>query len=389
MENTLKRNLKVLMVAPAFKPLVGGYERAAERLSEALARRGHEVLVVTERRSSKWPGRERHAGFQILRLRCIYRKGWHAVTALFSFAWFLIFHGWRYNVFHVHVYGYYVLVSLIFGKIMRKPLVLKLTSTGAYGIGHTISSPTIRFNRMLTAAHRKINACIAPSKTAMQEAIELGIPSDRVYLVPNGVDVEFFSPCSANEKLKLRQVKAITAECVVLYVGRLSTEKNPLGLLRAWQMIHANSVSAELVYVGTGPQLDELKTQAMSLGCSGSVRLIGDSEDVRSWYRVADVFVLPSDHEGLSNSLIEAMACGLPVISTRVSGSKEIFSEADIGELVEVGDVKGLSRSLTKLLTEPERRIACGAIARQYAIQKFSLDVVTESVVKIYKGLIA
>jgi glycosyltransferase involved in cell wall biosynthesis len=387
METISKRTYKILMVAPQFKPLVGGYERAAERLSVALARRGHKVTVAAERRDPTWLQREACAGFEIIRLPCSFRRGLHTASALLSYAWFLIRHGRRYDLFHVHQYGYHLLISQVIGRLLNKPVVLKLTNTGPQGIGRTLELS--RYSRALIATHRQVDACIATTQTALHEAVRFGIPKHRIYLIPNGLDVNYYAPCSSVDKQDLRRSFSINAERVVLYLGRLSEEKNPLGLLRAWAQICNNVHSTELVFVGSGPLSDTVKAHATSLGCAGSVRMVGDSNDVRSWYRMADIFVLPSRNEGLSNSLLEAMACGLPVISTRVSGSQEIFAAADVGELVENGDTDALANAMVAMLADEGRRKHCSQVARDYATREFSLDSVVEKVMDVYGRVLA
>ena len=122
------------MIAPQFRPLVGGYERAAERLAEELVSLGHEVTVIADCRDKCWPRMETTNGVTVRRLWCIYRTGLHLLTALLSHAAFLLLNGRRYDVFHIHQYGYHAAVTVVIGRLLRRPIILKITNTGAQGI---------------------------------------------------------------------------------------------------------------------------------------------------------------------------------------------------------------------------------------------------------------
>jgi glycosyltransferase involved in cell wall biosynthesis len=175
---------------------------------------------------------------------------------------------------------------------------------------------------------------------------------------------------------------------LVLFCGRLSAEKNPDGLIQAWRSLHAENPDAELAIVGEGPLKDRISELARVPELGGSVSVVGSQEDVLPWYRAADLFVLPSHHEGLSNSLIEAMSCELPIVSTRVSGSSEIISRVDVGELVDVDDMDALAKAIGRMLRDPVRRQRCGKNARALVQEEFSIEAVAAATVALYQRLL-
>lgn len=381
--------LRVLMICPQFRPLVGGYERAAERLSAELARQGHEVCVITERREPGWPPRAESDGYLIRRLWCLYRPHLHILTSLLSFAGFLVLRGRRYQVFHIHQYGLHAALAALIAKLLRRPSVLKTTNTGCEGIGKglmtTLPGVSGRAQRLL----KSIDAYVGLSARTAAELRTFGIPERRVRVIPNGVDTELFAPAAQRESSTTVDRHGVKTRPTALYVGRLSPQKNLLGLLEAWRLVCQEHESAHLTVVGGGLQSDELKRRVEALGLESRVTLVGEQNDVLPWYQAADVFVLPSHHEGLSNSLLEAMSCGLPVVSTRVSGSEDVFAAGDVGELVEVNDMPALAAALLKLLRDPARRAGCGQTARRIAEESFSLRAVAEKTVCLYEELIA
>lgn len=374
------------MIAPQFYPLVGGYERAAERLAVELVNRGHAVTVVAERRNREWPSKQVLGGVRIRRIWCAFRPGWHAFTSSVSFVVFLMLNGRRFDVLHVHQYGLHLALAVALRSLLGKPVVLKLTSTATQGISQAIGRKRSSHS-LLIKLHQQVNALIATSAAAVKEAVQFGIPKERIYLISNGIDTERYAPCSLQDRAMLKKRLGYRRPFTVLYTARLAPAKNPTGLLQAWSLIHRELSDCELVLVGDGPLRQELVERIGQLGLSDSVQLVGYQQDVVPWYQVADVFVLPSHHEGLSNSLLEALSCGLPVVSTRVSGSTDVFSEADVGELVEVGDMMEFAKALRGLLTNPERRKLCGVSARQYAVEKCSIRAVAKATLELYQAL--
>jgi glycosyltransferase involved in cell wall biosynthesis len=379
--------LAVLMISPQFRPLVGGYERAAERLSGALTKAGVCVVVITERRDHAWPAVEYVDGFEVRRLSCAYRRYLHTITSLLAFARFLLRHGREFDVWHVHQYGFHAALAVALGKVLRRPVVLKLMSSAAAGIEIAIGSGIV--GRILGCFHRRVSACLAVSEETREEAIRFGIPAQHIHLVPNGVDGRQFHPASPEERAAARGTLGLHCERLVLYVGRLSPEKNPIGLLAAWAAIDTEvREGALLALVGDGPDWDQVHAKARMPHLAGSIHLAGQRSDVAMWYRAADVYVIPSLLEGLSNTMIEAMASGLPIIATRVSGSSILVESKSAGLLVDVGDLQELAAAIESLLRDSSLRMQLGVNARLTFESRFSLDTLSKKMILLYEVLL-
>ncbi|MCS5617774.1 MAG: glycosyltransferase, partial [Pirellulales bacterium] len=173
-----------------------------------------------------------------------------------------------------------------------------------------------------------------------------------------------------------------------LTVCRMRPEKNLPLLLEAWQRVQARMPAARLAIVGDGAGMAELKARAERLGLGPGVLLPGASSDPRAWYAAADLYLLSSTNEGLSNSLMEALSSGLPMVSTRVSGSEDVVAAADVGLLVPLDDAAALAEAAAELLGAPERALACGMRAREYAEAHFSLASVADQVEALYGSLV-
>jgi len=371
------------MVSPQFRPTVGGYERAAERLSAALAQLGHGVTVLTDRRERAWATLDVMNGFTVRRLFSIWRPGLHGLSLAASYAFFLLAHGRRFHIVHCHQYGLIAGVALVLGRFNGSKTVMKITSTGPSGIATMLEGRSWRA-RLLRWAHRLLDGAIVTSADAEREARDFFLPHTRICRIPNGIELGSFGLLTPPEKADLRARLKLGDGPVAIYVGRLQEEKNILGLLEAWRAVAARFTSAQLVVIGDGPQRASAEAMAAKHGNQGSVLFCGELPDVSSWYQAADVFVLPSVFEGLSNSLIEAMSSGLGVVSTDVSGSRDIFRETDIGEMVDCGDTNAFAAALMRLFDDPQRRRQCGQRARAYAEATFSLSVVASRTEEFY-----
>jgi glycosyltransferase involved in cell wall biosynthesis len=383
----VKPQRRILMVCPQFRPLVGGYERAAERLSHGLIAEGHHVEVVTERRDPGWPKEEEDGGLRVRRLWCLYRPGLHTLTAVLALGLYLLLHARRFDVLHVHQYGWSAAMTSAIGALLARPVVLKLTNTGYMGISASLpGGPAGAISRAL---HRRISACIVTSERAAQEARKFGIPAERIHRVPNPLETQHFRPASDSEKAARRAEVGIGQGFLAVSAGRLSGEKNYSMLIEAWSRFAKQHEDVTLAILGDGPLHSELLQQIDASGVSDRLLLPGRIEDPLVWYQAADAYLLSSDIEGLSNSLMEAMGSGLAIVSTAVSGSEDVFAEAAVGELVPTGDPAAMAAAIEKLHADAKRRVGWGHAARQYAVDHYSLAAVVAAIEACYAAVSA
>jgi glycosyltransferase involved in cell wall biosynthesis len=376
------------MISPQFRPSVGGYERAAERLSTALAARGGSVTVITERRQCSWPAHEVVDGVVVRRLPCLYRPHLHMLSSLLAFAWFLLRRGRGFGAWHVHQYGLHAVLAVAMGKLLGRPVVLKLTSSAGKGIRNAVAR--LPLSPRVAALLRRVDACVAISQETGEEALAFGIPADRIERLANGVDAHRFHPVSSADRLAARADLGLVATGLIVFVGRLSPEKNPDGLLAAWQAAQPRLPSGwKLVLVGDGPMRGALTARIEADGLGESVRLVGERSDVERWLRAADIYVLASHREGLSNTTLEAMASGLPVVSTRVSGSAETVGETGAGLVVDIGRMDEVAGALVRLATDAPLRERMGRNGRAVVEEKYSSDRVAEAYLALYRRLIS
>lgn len=376
------------MLSPQYRPIVGGYERAAERLSLELVARGHRVTVISERRKKSWAVKENIEGVCIQRLWCVHVPHFHTLTASISLALFLLTEGRRFDIWHVHQFGFHAALAIAIGKILNRPVVLKITSSADSGLARNTAAS--RF-ASFTAAHlKRVTAIVALTRETVTEALAFGIPAERVHCLGNGVDTATFLPKNELERSKIRQKLGVGNYRTVIFVGRLSKEKNPDGLLHAWTKASSALPSDwKLVIVGDGPMRSELQAILEERSLERSVLFSGLQDNIEQWMGCADIYVITSHSEGLSNTLLEAMASGLPVVATRVSGVTELVEESGSGLVVEVGDMDGLSLALVTLASDSELRGRLGVSARKVTEQRYAIEIVTDRHEALYRRLLA
>ncbi len=381
------RVLKILMISPQFSPLVGGYERAAERLSKTLTARGHLVEVAAERRDRRWARREVREGVRIERLWCLYRPRLHMVTALLSFAWFLLRRGRRFDVWHIHQYGAHAVLAVALSKVLRRPVLLKLICDGPEGLEKVVSElPWAAWARSLL---RRTDAVAAVSRETKDEALAFGFPPERVFILGNGVDTQSFRPRSGEERVQFRSKLGVAAAGLVLFVGRLAPQKNVKGLLAGWSRATQDLPAGwKLAIVGDGALKEQLISISEAKHLSTAVSFIGAQSNIDEWMAAADIYVLSSHFEGLSNTTLEAMASGLPVVSTRVSGSAETLRETGAGIVTDVGREDLLAEALVRLAHDEALRKTMGMAARKAVETKYSIDRVASRYEQVYRSLL-
>ena len=220
----------------------------------------------------------------------------------------------------------------------------------------------------------------------------VGVPPARLHQIYNGVDGAKFHPRGPQRHDMDRPEFFQGARCVIGSVGRLVAVKNYPLLIEAFARLrerHPDPSGLRLVLVGDGPARESCERQAADLGIADQLWLPGDRKDIADWLRVFDVFALPSLGEGISNTILEAMASGLPVVATRVGGNPELVREGENGSLFESGDVDALTQSLLAYARDDEARLRAGVKARERVERDFVIERMAANYSRVYDDLLA
>jgi len=216
------------------------------------------------------------------------------------------------------------------------------------------------------------------------------VSTDRIRVIYNGVDTERFAPRPGVSGV-VRKELGIAPQCLIVgTVGRVVPIKDHQTLLMAVELMLQRGLEVHALVAGSGSELDNLKAYvASSPNLPGRVSFTGAAENIPDLLNAMDVFVLSSLSEGMSNTLLEAMATGLPVVATHAGGNPELTEEGKSGFLFSPGDFQGLASCLGSLIHNPELRKCVGQAGRQRVLERFSLERMLQDYRDLYLELAA
>jgi len=357
----------------------GGAEKQAQLQAEELTRRGYRVTVVCPREPGCSSGMVNGVNVHRLPIRWAGRgrKPQHALLL----AAYLLLNLRRHDLVHVHLAGLQTDVVGLVSRLVRRPMYVKVASGGAAGDVHGYSGLPYWPRRY---GLRRADRVQAISEEIAADLHAVGIPESRIVRIPNGLDQERFRRADAGARAELRRRLDMPTEAtIVLYVGRFDRQKGVFDLLDVWAK---RDVSRESLLVLVGGN-DWSAVDPEGLQRDG-VQVRDWSPRIHEYYQAADIFVLPSYSEGMSNALLEAMSCGLPAITTNIGAAPEMIEDGESGLLMAPGDRETLGRHLDMLLSSPEDRQRLGVAAAQ-AVQRYSIGAVVDRIEREYTQLLA
>jgi glycosyltransferase involved in cell wall biosynthesis len=238
-----------------------------------------------------------------------------------------------------------------------------------------------RARRWAAAASRQLKKVICVSERSRRRQLSYGLPPEKVELIHNGVDVAAFG---AGNSSRVRKRLGVGADVpVILVSSRIEREKRPLDAVRAFSLIAPVFPRAHLVFIGQGSVEAEVKTAAAQVGLSDRIHFPGFQVNVADWLAAATVWLLPTESEGFSLAMLEALAAGCPVVSTNCPGNDELVSDGANALLAPIGNVEQIAGALQRLLSDEGLRARLSASARSTA-QQYSLDHTVESHLACY-----
>lgn len=215
------------------------------------------------------------------------------------------------------------------------------------------------------------------------------IQQNHITVILNGVEVLQYLPDVVERVVWRTRWQVGEGELVVGAVGSLTWQKGFEYLLRTWILVRAKVPHARLFIFGEGELAPKLKSLVVTLGISDSCTFKGFEPDMKGVFAGLDLFVLPSLAEGLPMVLLEAMACGKPVVATNIAGNREVITPDTDGLLVKPGDIGDLANALIRLLQSPELALRLGTSARQTVLKRFSVDRMISETDILYQNLLA
>ncbi len=415
---------RIYMAVGTFHPIVGGIEKQVLAQCRCLREKGYEVTIITFRYERTWLPHEVVEGVPVVRIAGILlgRRGkLPRLLQKLLYLMALVVMGWtlwrgrrRYDVLHAHQLALLTLPIALVCRLIAKPMIVvgHCADAGKRIASHNKASlvagpldatipwlqvygraslngdlerlerlgkPVVRFIRFLLQGKHTVVVVLSSRMKADLAAHGFHLPN--VQLIPNGVDIVRFSPTYVDSTVDKRVQ-------IVVCLSRLCYQKGIDVLLQAWNLVHKQAPQARLIIAGSGPLQTQLERLAQALDILDSVEFVGVQGDVQSLLHQSNLAVLPSRWEGMSVAILEAMACGLPCVASRVSGSEDIIQHGVNGLLVEPEDYRGLAEALLTLLDDPGLIQKYGHAARATIEQHYSIEHITDTYIELYRSVV-
>jgi glycosyltransferase involved in cell wall biosynthesis len=354
--------MRILRVAQdIFPDVVGGAPYHIHALSRDQAARGHEVTVLTVSDDVDSPTRERRDGYTVVqqppKLDLFGNK-------LFSNTLGQLRQRDQYDVIHAHSHLFYSTnVAALYGRFDETPMAMTCHGLGSQRVPEWVSNTHLRTVGKWSYNTADTVFCYTP--TERDRLRDLGVTS-RVEVIKNGIDTGRFSPDGET----LNRISAVDGPSV-LFVGRLVEGKCPGDVLDAFEQVLEHVPDATLFFVGGGPLRDDLQNATDRAGLDDSVVFLDHVpyQVMPSVYRAADLLVLASRAEGMPRTVLEALSCGTPVVSTQLEQIVPLVEQA--GQTVPVGAVDELAEAVTDVLGDPDRRTQLGIAGRELITDQY------------------
>jgi glycosyltransferase involved in cell wall biosynthesis len=390
---------RILMLSDRYLPIKGGAELQAAALAKQLIARGHYIQLVTRRITPDLPSEEIIDGLPVRRLSPPgLSKGANALIVPRLVA-YIRKHASDYDLLHVHGIGPVGLAAILGARLTRKPVLLKVTTPGEIRrdeAGAIVTAYTRFLRRYVLppGLWRRIlqqaDALVTLTRETDQEAQANGL-AKTTQRIPNGVDTNRFYPVNGGQRGHLRaQLDLSDEQFAFVFSGRLTHLKRVDVAIAAMQRLAAEYPPVRLLVAGSGEhQADsvehDLRRQVTDSGLTQQVRFLGQVDDMPSLLQAADAYVFPSMREGLPNALLEAIACGLPVVASDIGGVRDVIPDKRYGALCPVGDVDAFAAGMLACMTQ---RIDAQKRA-QAAMERVQADFSLDAVVSRYEALYA
>jgi len=374
---------------------VGGPALHVAYVSSGLAERGYDTTLVAgslARGEDSMAFVAERLGVRLVRVAELRRdlSPYHDVVALLRLV--RLIRAERPQILHTHTAkaGALGRVAALLARDARPPVVVH-SFHGHVLRGYFDPVRTFGFRVVERWLARRSTVLVAVSPEVRDDLVSLGIAApERFAVIRLGLAFDERVPSNPAQRTETRRRLDIPDDrFVVGWIGRMTAVKRAEDLLLAFRRLREAGVDACLCLVGDGPERATIERRARELGVMADTLFVGFQTDVAPFYAAFDAFVLPSSREGTPASAIEALAAGLPVVTTRVGGLPDVVSDGEDGFLVEVGAVDALAERLQRLAADPALRERMGAAGRRRVLQRYSAGRLVDDMDALYRSLLS
>lgn len=377
---------RVIFLINQFYPIIGGAERQAEILARKLTEKGVDITIVTGWWDRSIPKDEVIARVKVRRcfipwIKINNTKRGGSFFSTISYFLYLLIHRNEYNLIQCFQVFNEVFIALIIGRIFGKTVVARNSSGGLTPDLDIIEDLWAgRFKKKYIINH--LRHLIVTSQDSAKGFIRSGINNSIINYITNGVQVYEKDEREYNNKVS----KVITVARLTRIRG--IDWKGVDTLVLAMREIVSICPNIVLDVIGDGCEKEAYVRMVDKLELSDNIRFLGARKNVGTYLQRADIFVMASRTEGMSNALLEAMSYGLPCVTTAVGGNKEIIINGENGFLVEPEKPEKMAKAIIELIKDQGLRESIGKNARQTIKEKYSIDMIADRYLEFYKGIL-
>lgn len=396
---------KVCLLTDSFYPIVGGGESHALLLGRQLLKDRAKIFVLTRRRLPTSPRYEVKDGLPIRRVAPTgfprYGKYLMIIPALI----YLIRHRAEYNLIYVCGLRVMGIPGMLAAILLNKSCILRSEACGEMTGGFIWDSPHAQHKRTKKILHTllgwrnrlylRAQAFVSISKVIHDEYLGTGVPPERIYDITNGIDTDTFTPVDSHHRELLRTKLGLPVSArIFAYSGKLNRGKGLELLLRVWkQLVDRWPSPIHLLLIGSGGNQflsceAELRNFVTKNQLNSSVTFTGYVETVHEYLQCSDYFAFPSESESLGLALIEALACGLPALASRIGGIVDIIENDHNGRLIDAKDEAAWLEQMLYCLEQPAAVQPWGEAGRKTVLDTFSISHIAREHMRLFDSLI-
>ncbi|MBN2395591.1 MAG: glycosyltransferase [Candidatus Atribacteria bacterium] len=382
--------MKIAFFTNCYKPLINGVVSSIVSLKEAYERKGHQTYIFAPKVEGYQDQEENVFRYHSINLTS---KVKYPIAIPLSLRATKVIHEFKPDIVHIHHPFVLSLPAIMYGARLKIPKVLTIhTQYERYAyyispIPQVITNEAIR--RMIINLAAKVDVITTPSLSMKNLISQYGVKKE-VKVVPNAVNLDYFQNRDDQQCRRLmQQLDLKEDDIVMLYVGRISFEKNVDKIIKALAIIKAENVdNVKLVMVGEGTAMNQIRSLVNSLELSKMTRFVGavNNDMVRYYYQISDIFTFASTSETFGIVIIEAFASSLPILAIKAPGVIDIVTDGVDGLLSE-DDVTQFAERLKVLIKNKDLRnkLASGALN---TAKHYSIDHISDQMIHIYQDLI-
>lgn len=355
---------------------IGGSGVLATELAHALALRGHEVHLVSSDLPFRW--RSGIPGLSFERVETptypLFRQPQYLLALTNTIV--RLAHRRPLDIVHAHYAVPHATAAFLADEILTSDLGGRAprTVTTLHGTDITLVGSDPSFKQVVAFSIERSHGVTAVSESLKQDTLNsLGIRHD-VRVIPNFLDCDVYRRVP-DPALRQHLCPAIRGEALVLHVSNFRPVKRVGTVLEIFRRVR-EQVDARLVLIGDGPDRGDLEGQVTASGLSSCVDFVGEQPDVVPWLSAADLFLLPSSQESFGMAALEAMACEVPVVASRIGGLPEVIDDGVTGYLRAPDDLQGMVEASVAVLRDRDLRRRVGLAAAEHVRTRFCEDLV-------------